>query len=250
MQESPCHAQALALAARKRAAQLAHRRVVTLRQRHDKVVDGRLFAGFDDLLMRGVPVGNAQIFLDAVMEQHSVLFHKAFGIAQAGRVDGLDIHAGKLDFAQVGIPKAHHQLEQRRLAAAAAARDADNGILRHIQRYIVQNHIAAIAERHTAAGGTGKGDVLAVGYFTHGGLLVQHIQHAVARRKGVLQPGAQVGQCNDRAEAAHQRHNGDQRSVKADGPALRKARRQRQHPGVQQQNDAAGHGLGRAACAL
>ena len=247
MQKSPCHAQTLALAARKGTAQLPYRRIVALGQGHDKIVDGRFFASPHHLLVGGVLVGYAQIFLNAVVEQHGVLLDEALGAAQAGGVDLFNVHAGQFDFAQIRIPEAHHQLEQRGFAAAAAASDADDGVLRHFQRYVVQNHVTAIAKGHTAAGSAGKGDVLAAGHFPHGGLLVQHVQHTVARGKGVLQSGAQVGQGNDRAEAAHQRHHGDQAAVKADGAALGKARRQRQHTGVQQQNDAAGDSLGRAA---
>ena len=43
VQEGTRHADALAFAARKSVPQLAHRCIVALRQRHDKVMDGRLF---------------------------------------------------------------------------------------------------------------------------------------------------------------------------------------------------------------
>ena len=89
------------------------------------------------LLVGGVLVWlYAQIFTNAVVEQHGVLLDESSAL-QAGGVDLL-MFAGRFDFAQIRIPEAHHQLEQRGFAAAAAAGDADDGVLRHFQRYVVQ----------------------------------------------------------------------------------------------------------------
>ena len=96
-QKCPRHAKALPLAAREGIAQLTDGSVVALGQRHDKVVDGRLFAGLHDLLMGRVLVGNFDIFLNTVMEQHGILLDKALRCAQRRRVDALDVLAGDLD---------------------------------------------------------------------------------------------------------------------------------------------------------
>ena len=97
VQKCPRHTEPLPLAAREGIAQLPDGRVVALRQRHDKVVDGRLPAGCHDLLMGRVPVGNFDILFNTVMEQHGVLLDEALRCAQRRRVDALDVLAGDLD---------------------------------------------------------------------------------------------------------------------------------------------------------
>ena len=120
-------------------------------------------------------------------------------------------------------------------------------MLRDVQADLLQNLAVAVAEGHAAGIRTAEHNVPAVRDLAHSGLLVENIQHAVARGEGALQPGAEVRQRDDRAEAAHERHNADERTVKPDGTRHAQAARQRQHTAVQQQDDGPGHGLCRAA---
>ena len=116
-----------------------------------------------------------------------------------------------------------------------------------MQADLLQNLAVAVAEGHAAGVGTAEHNVPAVGDLAHSGLLIENIQNAVARGEGALQPGAEIRQRDDRAEAAHECHNADERTVKPDGTRHEQAARQRQHTGVQQQDDGPGHGLCRAA---
>ena len=84
--------------------------------------------------MGRAPVSNFDIFLNTVMEQHGILLDKALRCAQRRCVDALDVFAGNLHPAQIGIPEPHEQFEQRGFAAAAAAGDAHDLVLRDVQR--------------------------------------------------------------------------------------------------------------------
>ena len=87
VQKCAGESEALALAARKRVAQLADRRVVALRQRHDEFVHGGLFAGRDDLVVRRVELRDAEVIFDAVVEEMRLLCDEALHLAQIPRVD-------------------------------------------------------------------------------------------------------------------------------------------------------------------
>ena len=105
-------------------------------------------------------------------------------------------------------------------------------MLRDVQADLLQNLAVAVAEGHAACVGTAEHNVPAVGDLAHSGLLIENIQNAVARGEGALQPGAEIRQRDDRAEAAHECHNADERTVKPDGTCHEQAARQRQHTGV------------------
>ena len=93
VQKRAGESEALAFAARKRVAQLADRRVVALRQRHDEFVHGGLFAGRDDLVVRRVELCDAEVIFDAVVEEMRLLRDEALHLAQIPRVDAGNVRA-------------------------------------------------------------------------------------------------------------------------------------------------------------
>ena len=93
MQKRAGESEALALAARKRVAQLADRRVVAPRQRHDEFVHSGLFAGRDDLVVRRIELCDAEVIFDAVVEKMRLLRDEALHLAQIPRVDSGNVRA-------------------------------------------------------------------------------------------------------------------------------------------------------------
>ena len=85
VQKRAGESEALALAARKR--------VVALRQRHDEVVHGGLFAGRDDLVVRRIELCDAEVIFDAVVEEMRLLRDEALHLAQIPRVDAGNVRA-------------------------------------------------------------------------------------------------------------------------------------------------------------
>ena len=85
VQKRAGESEALALAARKR--------VVALRQRHDEVVHGGLFAGRDDLVVRRIELCDAEVIFDAVVEKMRLLRDEALHLAQIPRVDAGNVRA-------------------------------------------------------------------------------------------------------------------------------------------------------------
>ena len=85
VQKRAGESEALALAAQKR--------VVALRQRHDEVVHGGLFAGRDDLVVRRIELCDAEVIFDAVVEKMRLLRDEALHLAQIPRVDAGNVRA-------------------------------------------------------------------------------------------------------------------------------------------------------------
>lgn len=89
--------------------------------------------------------------------------------------------------------------------------------------------------------GAGKADLRAARDRLDGRRLLEDVQHAVARRKRILQRAAQIGKRDHRAEGAHQRQRRDQHAVKADAAAPVQRRGCKEHPEVERQNDGVRH---------
>ena len=117
MQEGTRHTDALALAAGKCTAQLTHRGIIALGQAVDKAVQRSLFAGCFHLFPGGIPLCNADVVLNGIVEQLGLLRHKAFLFAQGGGVHAADILCAKADAAAGYIPEAHQQPQEGRLSA-------------------------------------------------------------------------------------------------------------------------------------
>ncbi len=84
---------ALALAARELDALLADRRLITLRQAPDEVVDVGRARRLDQLLVRGVGPAEANVLLDGAVEQEGVLVHHRDQRADLGKRQGAEIMA-------------------------------------------------------------------------------------------------------------------------------------------------------------
>lgn len=116
------------------------------------------------------------------------------------------IDAAHRDGAGCGVPKAHEQLKQRRLARARASHDAGHGTGRKDAGHVVEDetrsgvvrdllcgartarvHAARIAKAHMLGCGAGKLNVLSIGDLGALGLLVEQIEHACARGERLLQ---------------------------------------------------------------
>ena len=69
VEKGPGQTQPLALAAGEGLPQLPHFRIVTTGQTHDKIVNGSLFAGGDDLVIGGIQLGDPQIVADGIVEK-------------------------------------------------------------------------------------------------------------------------------------------------------------------------------------
>ena len=109
MQECPRHTDALPLAAGQGPAQLTHGGVIPLGQAADKAVQCGLFAGRFHFFAGGIPLGDADVVLDGVVEQLRLLGHKALLCPQGGRVHPADVLLAKADGAGVHIPETHEQ---------------------------------------------------------------------------------------------------------------------------------------------
>ena len=82
MQEGTRHTDALALTAGKCTAQLTHRGIIALGQAVDKAVQRSFFAGCFHLFPGGIPLCNADVVLNGIVEQLGLLRHKAFLFAR------------------------------------------------------------------------------------------------------------------------------------------------------------------------
>ena len=87
VQECPRHTDALPLAAGQGPAQLTHGGVIPLGQAADKAVQRSLFAGRFHFFAGGIPLGDADVVLDGVVEQLRLLTFEAIAKPEWERVD-------------------------------------------------------------------------------------------------------------------------------------------------------------------
>ena len=245
MEEGPRQAQALAFPAREGIPQLAHGGIIALGQAHDEVVNRRLAAGLLDLGIGGVPFGDAQIAADGIVEEDGFLGDIAFHPAQVLGVDLIDGPIRDCDAALPGLPETHEQLEQCGFAAAAASHNAGDAAFGDGKGQILEDGFLPVGESHMADLRAGEGNLFPAGHILHGGGVLQQIQHAVARRKGVLQRAAQIGQRHHRAEGTHQGNGGKDHAGKVHGAPQAEQNRGKEHGQVKEQNH--GVGAGRVA---
>ena len=147
-----------------------------------------------------------QVLAYGAAEQMRVLGHIGLVAAQARRVDVAGIDAAHRDGAGCGVPKAHEQLKQRRLARTRAPHDTGHGTGRKGAGHVVEDeirsgvvrdllcgagtarvHAARIAKAHMLGCGAGKLNVLSIGDLGALGPLVEQIEHACARSERLLQ---------------------------------------------------------------
>ena len=96
-------------------------------------------AGGFQLLLRGIGLGDAQIFLNGFVKQIGRLADHGDVFQQGGGVDVVHIHAAEPDRAAVFLPEPQQQLEKGRFPAAGFPDNADDLALFGVQVDIPQN---------------------------------------------------------------------------------------------------------------
>ena len=140
------------------------------------------------------------------------------------------------------VPEAHEELQERRLAAAAAADDTDDGVRRDVHGDVIENRLAAVGERDVLRRRAVKADLRLARHLGDGGCLVEDVEDAVAGGKGVLQRAAERRERDGRPERREQRHRRDEHPVEADLPRAAERCRGEEHREVKQQDDRVRHG--------
>ena len=144
LQNDPRDRDALLLAAREFEAALADDRVVSVRQRRDKVVNARVAGGLLDLGAAGAGPSVGDVVEDRVVEQHRILRHDPDRAAQTVLRDIPDVLAVDLDRAGLRIVEAEQQPRDRRFAGAARPDDREFRPRRHREIDIAQDGAARI----------------------------------------------------------------------------------------------------------
>ena len=116
----------LPLAARERLAALADQRVVAVRQPEDELVRVRGARRGDDLRARRVGPAVGDVLGDRAEEQERLLQHDADVAAVVGHGEAADVDAVDQDRAVAHVVEAADQVDQRALARAAGADQADH----------------------------------------------------------------------------------------------------------------------------
>ena len=231
VEERSGQTQPLPLSAGQAVAQLGNLRIIALGQACDKIMDGGLFAGHDNLLVGGIQLGQAQIIADGIVEQVGILGHKAFHSTEVIGVNFLHASAGDGNHALPDLPEAHKELQKRGLSGTGTAADADNLPLRAGDGEILQYGFPTVGEGHIFRRGTVEGNLLLAADFRGHRGFIQDVQHPIARGKGILQRRAQSGKGDHGAEGAHHGKGCDEAALKA-----HKQGRGKQHCQVKQQN--------------
>ena len=209
VQERTRHTDALTLAAGKGTAQLTHRGVIALGQAADETIQCSFFAGRFHLFPGGIPLCNADVVLDGVIEQFGLLGHKALLRTQGGGVHPADILFPKADAAAGHIPEPH-QPQEGRLSAARTARDAHDLLFQNGQAQVMQDLLFGIGKAHMLCRSTCKGGVCAVGHIHRDRLFLQQVQNTVGACEHLRQADAKVCQCHHRAKGAQCRKGAHQ----------------------------------------
>ena len=133
---------ALLFAARELQAALADRRLVTLRQSFDELVNMRRARRGDHFLARGRRTAISDVVVDRIVEQHRILRHDADRRAQRILRDVANILTVDGDRAArrtVEIVEAEHQPRERRFARTAMSDHRRRRAGRNREAHVVQN---------------------------------------------------------------------------------------------------------------
>ncbi len=217
MQKHARKPDALALAARKRIAQLSNRRVEPLRQTLDQAGERRLAAGLGKLLRRRVGTREQDVLAHRAGEQVCLLRHVALARAQRRRVHAANIDSRNAHHAARGVPETHEQLAQRRLAAAALAGQMDDGAGGDVEVHVLEHRGFAIGEIDPMGARAREGaKIAAAGNLGRLRRLVEQVEHARTAGERLLQGGAQIRHRDDRPERRHERGGCHERLLGAD----------------------------------
>ena len=125
LHQHPGDGEALALASRQAMAALADHGVVAVGQGHDHVVDLGGPAGLDQLHVRGLGAGEAQVLGDRVVEEVGVLRHHTDGGPQGVEGEVADVVAVDAEHALGDVVEARDQRRERGLARTRRADEGD-----------------------------------------------------------------------------------------------------------------------------
>ena len=165
------------------------------------------------------------------------LRHVALRFAQAGRVRTAHIRARHLHHAARGIPKAHEQLAQRRLARTAAPGQVHHAARFDAQAHVVEHGIPSIGEVDaTHRGARERPQIHTVVDLLGLRALVKQLKHAPPGRKRLLQRGAEIRHGDDRAERRHEGGRGHKSPVGRDGTGQAQRPRRQHHRNVERQH--------------
>ena len=150
-QQGPGDAQPLLLAAGDIGAALLDVGIVALREALDEFVGAGQAAGMNQLLIGGLGVAPAQIFLDGAGEQGVLLEHHGHVVPQNLQVIVPDIHAAHLQRAPGDIVQPGNQLHQGGLGGAGGAQNAHGGPGGNVEIHMLQGvqlGLLGVAEGH------------------------------------------------------------------------------------------------------
>ena len=179
LQEDAGKAQALALAAGERVAQLGKLRVEALRQALHKLAQGRFLKRCHELFVARVCLGHEEVLADGGGKEERVLLHEALLAAQARGVHVVQVKAGDGHAAALRIPETHEELEQGRLAHATGPGDAHDAPGADVDIDVGENLLVAIGEAHLVhRHALKRTDVDAVGHLGRLRGLFEQVEHA------------------------------------------------------------------------
>ena len=162
LQERPCDAEALALAARQANAALADLRLVSFGKPRDEFMGVGGGRGRDDVVHRRLEAAVADVVCDRAREEQRLLRDDADVIAQRLQREPADVAAVEKHAAEQRIVEARNQARQRCLARARGADDRDHLAWRRIEGDVLQRvRPARIAERHVVERDAARGLVRA-----------------------------------------------------------------------------------------
>ena len=138
---------ALALAAGKLHAALAHDGVVLLFEAFGEFVDARDAAGFQDLLFGGMRPGERDVLPNGPVEQKRFLQHHAELRAVGVQADGGEIHAVHQDGSRFRCVKRSDQADDGRLAGAGRAHQRGHRARLGAERNVVQHGFSGCHRR-------------------------------------------------------------------------------------------------------
>ena len=212
---------ALALPAREADAALTDHRIVGLRQAGDEAVRVGRPCGRFHLGVARVRLAEANVLRCRAVEEVGVLVDDAEARAQCSAVKRAQVLAAEQDSPALRVVEAHEQAQDRRLAGAARADDADPLARAHMEREPVVRGppSAGIGEMHVLEGERRRerGRVRRAVGVLDGGLCVEQAEQARRRRP------PEHARVQQRPEVAHgpedldPHHQHDQQHLDADG---------------------------------
>lgn len=118
--------------------------VITVRHGGDELIRTREHAGVTELLVRGVFVAPAEVFLDRSGKQLVFLQHHGNGVAQRLQIIIAHVHAAERQPAAGDIVQTRDELHERGFGRARAADDADRLAGADVQINVIEHLLSAL----------------------------------------------------------------------------------------------------------